>query len=205
MAVGRGRRGGRFGGAGGFSAYGAQEEVDTRGYRVGEGLCEKAELAALGLSPGKKPADPIEMVSEHGVLDKATCSMYFAPAGRPDKDGFTVNHQVEIVAELHKKTDPEPEFEAVPGQPVRGEATPPELQEVPGLGEKAYLIPQPGEYDGPRLKVLEGGAVPEILVTPGVDYQGDGDPPGGGHEPDLSALPPLMIEDMRDLMAALRD
>ncbi|MGW0548349.1 hypothetical protein [Streptomyces altiplanensis] len=189
---------------GGLSAYGSQDAVDTRGYRVGEGLCEKAELAALGLSLGKKPADPVEMVSEHGALDKATCSMYFAPAGRPDKDGFTVSHQVEIVAELHKKTDPEPEFEAVLGQPVWGEGTPPRLQEVPGLGEKAYLVPQTGEYEEPRLKVLDGGAVLEILVTSGVDYQGDGDPPDDGPEPDLSALPPLMIEDMRDLMAALR-
>lgn len=161
----------------------------------------------MELSLGKRSDDPLEMVSEHSALDKVTCEVYFSPAGKLPKDGgFTVSYKVDVVAELHKKTYPEPEFEAILGQPVWGDGVPARTEEVPGLGEKAYLLPPVG-IEGPRLRVLDGGAVIDLHITPSIDeyYGGDEGPPEDAEpEPDMSALPPLMIEDMRDLMAALK-
>lgn len=164
----------------------------------------KAELAALELNLGKRAVDPLEMVNEHSALDKITCNVNFEPPGKRVEGKFTVSFQVEIVAELHKRSDPEPEFEAILNQPVWGDGSSPKLEEVPALGDKAYLVPPPDEYEGPLLKVLDGGAVLELRVRPSVDFHGDGDPPEESPTPDLSALPPLMIEDMRDLMTALK-
>ncbi|MGR8008556.1 hypothetical protein [Streptomyces hypolithicus] len=192
--------------AGGLYAAGSEPGVDTRGYTVGEGLCEKAELAALGLSLGKRSRsyEPFEVTTEHAALDTATCTVSFVPT-KPPKKGWMVTYEVQLAAELHKKADPEPEFEALASRPDWGNALSPQPQEVPGLGDRALLIPPAAEYEGPTLKVLDGGAVLEIKVTPGTESNGgedqtDEEPP----QPDLSALPSLMAEDIRDLMAALK-
>ncbi|OEJ40732.1 hypothetical protein AR457_12950 [Streptomyces agglomeratus] len=198
--------------AGGLYATGTQPVVDTRGYRVGDGLCEKAELNALRLSLGKRTGDPIEAVVEHSALDRVTCDLSFVPDGKPREGEFRASYEVQIIAHLHKKADPEAEFEAFARQPRWGDGAPARLEAVDGLGEKAFLIPPPAEWEGPRLVVLDGGAVLELGITPGYEsyYEGEGEGESEGEfeepppEPDTSALPPLMVEDLRDLMAALR-
>ncbi|MGW0561936.1 hypothetical protein ACWDZ4_15285 [Streptomyces sp. NPDC003016] len=191
--------------AGGLYAYGSQEAVDTRGYRVGEGLCGKAELSALTVNLGKRSGDPTETVSEHSALDKITCNFGFEPTGKPTEDGFSVHYEAQLVAEIHKKSDPEPEFEAIVNEPHWSDGLPPRPEEVPGLGEKAYLTTG-SDATGSQLKVLDGGAVFTLDVSANVEYQGDEEKMSDAEysEPDLSSLPPFMIEDMRDLMDALR-
>ncbi|GAA2953725.1 hypothetical protein [Streptomyces enissocaesilis] len=190
--------------AGGLYAVGAGQAVDTRGYRVGKGLCAKAELTALSLELGKPSEDPVEVASEHSALDTARCVFGFDPRGKPSEDGAAVSYEVWLDVELHKKTDPEPEFEALIDQPRHGDVVPPLTVGIVGLGETA-LLTEPGEMEGRRLIVLDGGAVFDLRVTPTMGY-GDQEPPpdDAGSEPEPPPLEASMIEDVRDLMAALK-
>ncbi|MBT2527735.1 hypothetical protein J7E91_20475 [Streptomyces sp. ISL-99] len=192
--------------AGGLYTYAPWGAVDTRGYRVGEGLCDKVRLTALSLNLGKKSEDPLEVVGEDSALDTATCGFAFEPTGKPAKGEPTVSYEVLLGVELHKKSDPGPEFEAVMKQPRWGDVVPPKMDAIvsPGLGEKAFLT-VPGEVAGMRLKVLDGGAVFDLQVIPTMGY-GDEEPPldENDSEPDTAPLQVPMIEDMRDLMAALK-
>ncbi|MET9518678.1 hypothetical protein [Streptomyces sp. NPDC002994] len=192
--------------AGGLYTYGRQEPVDTRGYQVGEGLCEKAEPASLFAALGGRPSDPTEMLTEHSALDKGICSFTLQQDGQQDEDAVMLTYDIGVVAELHKKADPEAEFEAVIKRPVWEGDAEPKVEEVPGLGEKAYLTADAEETGELRLNVLDGGAVFEITVSSSQvvnseqpDY-GDVELP----EPDMTGVPALMIEDLRDLMTALK-
>ncbi|MBT2489167.1 hypothetical protein J7E96_11665 [Streptomyces sp. ISL-96] len=193
--------------AGALYAYGSPKAVDTRGYRVhGEGLCEKAELNALALNLGKR-GDESEELYEHRARDKVTCYIGFEPTRKPAKDELSAHYQVELTAEIHKVTDPGPEFEAYLAEPSPyGDGTPPKPKKVTGLGENAYLT-DTGE-DGRQLMVLDGGAVLSLQVSAGFISEEDDvyEEPAQADAPelDLSELPPLMVEDMRDFMATLK-
>ncbi|GAA1513945.1 hypothetical protein GCM10009730_18900 [Streptomyces albidochromogenes] len=194
--------------AGVLYAYGpAAGAVDLRGYRVAEDLCAKVELRALSTELGKRSEAPGEMLDEHSALDKITCGFHFVPRGKPAEEGVSVQYGVELVLETHKKTDPEPEFEALVEQPSWLDGLPPRPEEVPALGEKAFLTGT-GEGEDPRLRVLDGGAVFSLTVSAEVSYDEDyfENASGDVAEPDtdLSAMPPLMVEDMRELMAVFK-
>ncbi|GGX07034.1 hypothetical protein [Streptomyces chryseus] len=192
--------------AGGLYAYGPGAGVDTRGYRVAEGLCAKVKLSALSADLGKRAEDPAEMVDEHSALDKIMCGYHFESTAK-QPPGVSVQYNVEVVLETHKKTDPEPEFEALVNQPSWLDGLPPRPEEVPALGEKAFLTGM-GEDEDPRLRVLDGGAVLSLEVGAEVGYDEDYyEEQGADMEditPDLSAMPPLMVEDMRELMSVFK-
>ncbi|MGX1880981.1 hypothetical protein [Streptomyces sp. NPDC055287] len=192
--------------AGGLYAYGPNGAVDTRGYRVSEGLCAKVGLSALGMDLGKRAGDPGELLDEHRALDKITCSYHFEPRGKAAEEGVSVQYEVELVLDLHKEADPQPEFEALVNQPSWIDGLPPRPEEVPALGEQAFLTGM-GEDEDPRLRVLDGGAVFSLTVSSDLSYDEDyydGQPDPELSRPDLSALPPLMVEDTRDLMAVFK-
>ncbi|MBT2395766.1 hypothetical protein [Streptomyces sp. ISL-100] len=194
--------------AGGLYAYGSPKAVDTRGYRVqGAGLCEKVELNALALNLGKRGDETAEELYEHRARDKVTCYIGFEPRRKPAKDELSAHYQVEVTAEIHKVTDPGPEFEAYLAEPSPySDGLPPEPKKVPGLGDNAYLT-DTGE-DSLQLMVLDGGAVLSLQVSASFVSEQDDvyEEPTGADAPELgiSELPPLMVEDMRDFMATLK-
>ncbi|MGW7052519.1 hypothetical protein [Streptomyces sp. NPDC054887] len=192
--------------AGGLYAFGPAAGVDTRGYRVAEGLCAKVKLSALSAEFGKRLSDQDEILDEHGALDKIACGYHFDSRGKR-AEGLSVQYSVDVVLETHKKTDPEPEFEALVNQPGWFDGLPSRPQEVPALGEKAFLTGT-GDDEEPLLRVLDGGAVFSLEVGASVGYDEDyleNQPADAGDPtPDLSAVQPLMVEDMRDLMAVFK-
>lgn len=134
--------------------------------------------------------DPRGGPPRHGespALDWAYCSYNTARSeGRASYLG-------QVLVELHKKTDPEPEFGTGPVLSPFMEMQPVNVEQVPGLGDAALMS---GPVKSPQLKVLDGGAV----FTLTVQWWGE----DGDVETDGDALRAAMIEDMRALMARLR-
>ncbi|MFD8288977.1 hypothetical protein ACFV2B_12280 [Streptomyces lavendulae] len=158
-------------------------------YRHAQNLCDEAPLKMLGALggsiDGRRPKH-----GESPAQDWAYCSI-----GTSGGDGRPA-YEHQIVVELHKKLDPEPEFGAGPGLEPGMRPLSAEVEQVPGLGERALMSTAVG---WPQLQVLDGGAVFTLTSR---WYAVDG--PDSAQEPDEDAVKAAMIEDMRVLMARLR-
>ncbi|MFE1960068.1 hypothetical protein [Streptomyces sp. NPDC059479] len=177
--------------AGGLYAYGPAGP-DLGGYRISRNLCLDAELPALSASLGK-PQFPRAAVDEQLAIDRAHCTLTLMGSG------------VDINYTLHKRTDPGPEFDATVTQLAPGGAPERRVMRIPDLGERAYLVTDPSR-DTRELKVLDGQAVLTVAVSHSVNYTVD--PATGEYQvperADFSGIEPAMVEDLRDLMDALK-
>ncbi|MFC9297213.1 hypothetical protein ACFTWH_01765 [Streptomyces sp. NPDC057011] len=155
-------------------------------YRHVEELCKSTPLKALTAVAG--PLEERLARHEEGpALDWATCDF----SGEWDGSRLAFYGRVEV--ELHKKTDPGPEFGAGLGlDPFIGPEVD-EVHEVPGMGDRALLH---GYMSASRLQVLDGGAV----LTLTVQWHGE----DGQAKADEDAVAAAVIEDMRALLAALK-
>ncbi|MET9882354.1 hypothetical protein ABZZ20_04200 [Streptomyces sp. NPDC006430] len=159
-------------------------------YRQTEDLC-KVPLPAVFRSTAVL-AEGTSRHGEHPALDWSYCAHEASYV-----EGRT-SYEVQVAVQLHKKTDPRPEFGA--GPPSIGgiggfgdmAGTGAAKEQVPGLGERALLHRWTG---GTRLQVIDGGAV----FTLSVHWFGE----SNDSRPDEDAVQAAMIEDMRALMAAL--
>lgn len=178
--------------AGGLYAYRATGP-DLGGYRATENLCGEAKLTAMSLAYGKRNGGPARGPhSRHEALDRAECSVTFG-TGEPF-------YGADFTYELHRKTDPGPEFEPREISDVYSDY---DWQPVAGLGERAFYAQD--EEGFAALKVLDGQAVLTLFVTAQMDYDPESDEPPP--EPDgsaLSGVKDVMVEDMKSLMAALK-
>ncbi|MFJ9642813.1 hypothetical protein [Streptomyces sp. NPDC101206] len=163
-------------------------------YRHSEDLCKETRLDTL-----VKTTAPVmsnhRAHRESPALDWSHCE-YFTEWVEKG-----TSYQMQVMVELHKKTDPEAEFGVAPG--VFREVVPNagEVEQVAGLGERALMNSRSPYTSGPRLQVLDGGAV----FTLSVGWLGDTDEAGAeGPQPDEDAVKAAMVEDMRTLMARLR-
>ncbi|GGU36875.1 hypothetical protein [Streptomyces lavendofoliae] len=177
--------------AGGLYAYQAKGP-DLGGYRAAEDLCADAKLAALGAEFGAPGEATQDMGESHQALDQAHCSVSFGG----DEEAYSAD----VSYDLHKKTDPGPEFE--PAETI-GVWDDWDWKPVTGLGEQAFFAQDDEGFAA--LKVLDGQAVLSLFLSAQVAY--DPDHENGTPEPTASALPgvrDLMVRDMRALMAELR-
>ncbi|MEV0746875.1 hypothetical protein AB0I75_16930 [Streptomyces sp. NPDC050273] len=180
---------------------------DMHGYQLGQDPCGAVGLKSIGaaISP-REPAERFEAeMLRHAALDRAQCSIPLRSESgqkRPDK-GWTVGYTVRVEIALHKKTDPGAEFEAERNATDLGVEPGTAIEAVPELGDKAYLLsPESGELE---LRVLEGGAVLSLRLSPYTAFEGDGQLPDDAAElPDLAPHKAAMISDMRDLMTDLK-
>ncbi|MGR4881861.1 hypothetical protein ACIPUC_21050 [Streptomyces sp. LARHCF249] len=155
-------------------------------YRHSEDLCAQAPLKVIGGMAGEFE-EGLPRHSKSPALDWSYCSYNtLRTTGRASYYG-------QVLVELHKKTDPAPEFGNGPGLHGVMEVQPVNVQKVPGLGEQALVS---GLVRSPQLQVLDGGAVFTITVQ----WWGE----DGDDETDVDALKAAMIEDMRTLMAAVK-
>ncbi|MET9604671.1 hypothetical protein ABZZ17_06330 [Streptomyces sp. NPDC006512] len=155
-------------------------------YRHAEDLCKEAPMKALGgVAGGFDDSRPAH--GEGPALDWAYCGL----STRWDEG--RVSYQAQLMVELHKKTDPGTEFGAGPGGDPDRSRELVEVQQVPGLGERALFY---RHVDVPRLQVLDGGAVFTLSVA---TWRETDEP-----EPDEDAVTAAMIEDVRALMARLK-
>ncbi|MEV6576804.1 hypothetical protein AB0M92_01405 [Streptomyces sp. NPDC051582] len=157
-----------------------------------EDLCEGRNMAALAKTE-VKPGHGLPSHGEHPALDWSYCGYQ---SDYTEKD--SVYYQVQVLVELHKKTDPQAEFGAGPmagwGLFAGDGGT---AEQVPGLPGRAELRTMAGG-GWHRLQVVDGGAVFTLNVQwfgPGADTDS---------EPDEDAIKAAMIEDVRALMASLR-
>ncbi|WP_330332367.1 hypothetical protein OHS33_23430 [Streptomyces sp. NBC_00536] len=185
--------------AGGLYALGDRLAEPPMAYRLPEKLCDSMKGTALTAALGDLRKDaPTSMNSEHPALDWGMCSLSTAPPN--DGSGNKVgSFNVWATVQLHKKTDPAAEFD-VENPWERGGFTA-DRASVPDLGERAVMTPA-SDAQGPELKVLDGGAVFSLLVSP----FGGGDPmrPPGTGRVDYAPIEAAMIADMRALMAAVK-
>ncbi|QES49919.1 hypothetical protein DEJ50_20920 [Streptomyces venezuelae] len=165
-------------------------------------LCEKVRAEALTRLVGNLRPQAREDERLHETVDVAWCALGTLPTPEQEAGGQPyLSYEVTFTLELHKKADPAVEFdaglEAEPFEPGGGAA------EVAGLGERALMYGS-GPGGGPRLKVLDGGAV----FTLETDWYVSGNDWDDGAklppDPEEQAVQAAMINDMRAAVAALR-
>ncbi|MEU6633241.1 hypothetical protein ABZ905_33855 [Streptomyces parvus] len=195
--------------------YGIGEDgkPDSRGYRVESDSCAAMELKALSKAVGQPAAEPATALDgiEHPALHRIGCTVTFTaavlrgPDGEEDS-GWATGYQASLTAELHKKTDPRPEFEAsstlteVDGTGVD------RVERVPDLGDLAYLLIM--EDESMRVRAVEGGAVVTLTLSswvspPDIDGGEDG-LPDVVDPPEMLAYRGDLISDTRAVMKALK-
>ncbi|QIQ02904.1 hypothetical protein [Streptomyces liangshanensis] len=186
-------------------AYAESQAVpDLRGYRVSRELCEDAKLSALRAAYGEPEGTGSHQVDVRPEVEHAVCTVDLTHP-RAEGENAAAYASVQLAYTRHKVTDPEPEFDASITSPTPGYVTDHRARRVTGLGERAYFLTDV-EGEGRELRVLDG-QVELSLVVNGV-VSGEEDPVTGElklpEAVDLSGSEPLMVEDMKDLMATLK-
>ncbi|MFE1831424.1 hypothetical protein [Streptomyces yangpuensis] len=176
--------------AGGLYAFGERLAAPQLSYRATQNLCLDFEARALSRIAGDLHRyRPMNRENDHPAVRGAGCALQNGES----VSTFTVRAQVD----LHRKTDPGPEFDVPSSAWTPAGTGAGRMEEVRGLGERALLLVGPRDM-WVELKVLHGGAVFTVTVTAG----------GTGSEPttpaDTAALRSAMVEDARDLMTALK-
>ncbi|GGT83127.1 MULTISPECIES: hypothetical protein [Streptomyces] len=178
--------------AGGLYAYERSQDggPDLGGYRAVENLCAKAELKALSVALGKKSTDAETPTEKHPALDKARCSTTLGP---PE-----TAYNAMIVYDLHKVTDPGPEFE-----PDLGESGL-DVERIAGLGEQAFFHVD-ADNSGAWMRVLDGQVELEIWIYVQEDWDAETNQTvPTTKKADLSGIDTVLAQDMKALMAALK-
>ncbi|WP_369163903.1 hypothetical protein [Streptomyces sp. AFD10] len=190
---------------------GRDGKPDPRGYRVESDSCTAMRLPALTEVLGEQVSEPATELDgiEHPALHRIRCTVAFRTRDTPVGENGTrwsVEFGVSLTAELHKETDPRPEFEASSTLTEIDGSVVERVERVPDLGDQAYLLTL--EAGVLRLNVVEGGAVVRLALTGWTFTEDDSDdengPPDDMAEPDLLAYRAELISDMREVMKALK-
>ncbi|MFI6960480.1 hypothetical protein [Streptomyces sp. NPDC050149] len=181
---------------------------ELHGYRLDRDPCPDVRLKSIGaaIAPRGLESDFGTGMLRHAALDRVECYIpLHAESGQhqPDK-GWNVSYTVAIRIALHKRTDPRAEFEAERNATALGVDPKTEVEAVPELGDKAYLLSFETADQGQELRVLEGGAVLSLQISALVSWDDDQPPEEAEEDPDLSPHKAAMISDMRDLMTDLK-
>jgi hypothetical protein len=198
--------------------YGRDPAPDLHGYHLGSSLCTGQNLQPLTDALAAQTLTAVPGATRHGAaVDHAACALF---ASAPGGDGWRTEYTVSLTVDLHKKTDPQAEFEDDVHQqavgPTPGSGVP--LSQVmafdgavvrpfPGLGDRAFLTTSRSHQS---LSVQEGGAVLTLTVDATNEWEASGAPPdetdGSASRPplaDTTALRPVLPGTVRHLMGVL--
>lgn len=127
--------------------FGGGPKADLAGYGYTTNLCASTDLKAIE-DAGYEEKDtsgssnPRHSASRDPALDSMTCQIDFEPTDSSSSDYSSA--WLSTTAGLHRKTDPEPEFEAqyrsYEDQRTAGYSY--KVNEVDGLGDEAYVVTQ---------------------------------------------------------------
>ncbi|MHB9864268.1 hypothetical protein [Streptomyces sp. YIM S03343] len=122
--------------AGVFLTGGFGDRADLRGYSVPSNLCSGADYSSF---KEKYPEDDTTSASSRsslksGALDESYCSIGLKESGSTYSDAYLT-----LQADLHKKTDPGPEFTAV-WKNYGDSHTDYDVESVHGIGDEAYVV-----------------------------------------------------------------
>ncbi|MFJ6483198.1 MULTISPECIES: hypothetical protein [unclassified Streptomyces] len=178
---------------GGLYAFGDRTAEPEISYREPKNLCQDFKARALsGITGDMQKKKPVNLESDHPAVYTARCGLENAWKDEVDPD-FNVIAQVA----LHKKTDPSAEFDA-PDLRTIAYAGGVRTAAVPDLGERAVMNVMSGDT-WLVLKVLDGGAVFTLEAGANTFAETNGRP-----ATDVDAVQAAMIEDVRELLAALK-
>ncbi|MFC9179363.1 hypothetical protein ACFTZJ_01270 [Streptomyces globisporus] len=163
---------------------GGDGKPDPRGYRVESDSCAAMELEELTGALGTPASEP----------------------GGEEDSGWGTGCHASLTAELHKETDPRPEFEASSTLTEIDGSGVDRVERVPDLGDLAYLLVM--EDGSMSVRVVEGGAVVTLTLSswmspPDIDEGRDG-LPDGVDRPEMLAHRTDLISDTRAVMKALK-
>lgn len=126
--------------------FGGEPEADLAGYSYTSNLCASTDLEAVE-DAGYEQKDssstnPRHSSSRAAALDSMSCSIDFEPTDASSSDYSS--EWLSTTAGLHRKTDPEPEFEAQYRQyeDQRTSSYTYKVSEVDSLGDEAYVVTQ---------------------------------------------------------------
>lgn len=179
---------------------------DLHGYRLGQDPCAAVGLKSIGaaIAPREPEGDYDVGALRHEALDQAQCYIPLRTGSEQQRaeKGWSVDYTVTVKIALHKKTDPGVEFEAGRTATELGVDPEMDIEAVPGLGDKAYLLSL--DEGDQELRVLHGGAVLSLALSSSLNWEDNGKAPDDAAKPpDLGVHKAALISDMRDLMSAL--
>ncbi|MDX3521926.1 hypothetical protein [Streptomyces scabiei] len=122
--------------AGGVFLLGKDDtEADLRGYRAESDLCSSVDYSSFKNEYPEEDTEPVHNALEHEALDESYCSISLKESSTSSISDAYFSVQVD----LHKKTDPGPEFTAVWSEyDQRYEDY--DVEKVSGFGDEAYLV-----------------------------------------------------------------
>ncbi|QLH21719.1 hypothetical protein [Streptomyces sp. Rer75] len=128
--------------------FGGAPEADLAGYTYTRNLCASTDLKAIEdagyeqKDASGSSSNPRHSASRDPALDSMTCQIDFEPTGASSSDYSS--EWLSTTAGLHRKTNPEPEFEAQYRQyeDQRTSSYTYKVNEVDGLGDEAYVVTQ---------------------------------------------------------------
>ncbi|AYN44004.1 hypothetical protein D9753_32565 [Streptomyces dangxiongensis] len=137
--------------AGVFLVGGRGDGADLRGYSAPSNLCSGADYSSFKGEYTQEDSAPTRISLKDKALDEGYCSLGLKKSGSSYADAYLT-----LQLDLHKKTDPGPEFTANwknYGESHSGY----DVDPVEGIGDEAYLVSQDtvsGSSGGSRYATL---------------------------------------------------
>ncbi|WP_328483667.1 hypothetical protein OHS71_36915 [Streptomyces sp. NBC_00377] len=120
--------------AAGVYLIGAAAEPDLHGYSAPVNLCNSTDYSSFKEEYPDNDGSPTHNSLQDGALDESLCSLNLKKTGSSYADAYLY-----VQIDLHKKTDPGPEFTA--GWKNYGDShSGYDVQTVTGIGDEAYLV-----------------------------------------------------------------
>ncbi|MFF7972415.1 hypothetical protein [Streptomyces sp. NPDC007905] len=165
--------------AGVFLIGGMGDSADLRGYSAPSNMCSDADYSSFKDEYPESDSSPTHSSLKDRALDESYCSLNLKKTGSSYADAY-----LSIQVDLHRKTDPAPEFTAT-WKNYDDSHTGYDVNPVKGIGDEAYLVSQDttsGSSSGSRYATL---AVRDGWVTYTMSYSAylssydqDKNPPG---------------------------
>ncbi|MFG2352400.1 hypothetical protein [Streptomyces sp. NPDC048521] len=147
-----------------FLIGGKGDSADLRGYSAPANLCSSADYSSFKDEYTEDDSSPTRTALKDQALDESYCSLSLKKSGSTYADAY-----LSMQLDLHKKTDPGPEFTAT-WKNYGDSHKDYDVDPVKGIGDEAYLVGQDttgGSSSGSRYATL---AVRDGWVTYTMSY-----------------------------------
>ncbi len=122
--------------AGVFLVGGRGDSADLRGYSAPSNMCSSADYSSFKDEYTENDSSPTRTSLKDKSLDESYCSLGLKKSGSSYADAYLT-----MQLDLHKKTDPAPEFTAT-WKNYGDSHTGYDVDPVEGIGDEAYLVSQ---------------------------------------------------------------
>lgn len=115
---------------------GRSDSADLRGYSAPSNMCSSADYSSFEDEYTENDSSPTRTSLKDKALDESYCSLGLKKSGSSYADAYLT-----MQLDLHKKTDPAPEFTAT-WKNYGDSHTGYDVDPVEGIGDEAYLVSQ---------------------------------------------------------------